>query len=74
MSTDLIRRYVDLVRAGPGNESERLHLLETHRDQVRAQLTTLAEDLKLIEGKIVVYRERFEKGVADQLWSTPRDP
>jgi DNA-binding transcriptional MerR regulator len=74
MSTDLIRRYVDLVRAGPGNESERLHLLETHRDQVRAQLTTLAEDLKLIEGKIVVYRERLEKGVADQLWSTPRDP
>jgi DNA-binding transcriptional MerR regulator len=74
MSTDLIRRYVDLVRAGPGNESERLHLLETHRDQVRAQLTTLAEDLKLIEGKIVVYRERFEKGVADQLWSTPRHP
>jgi hypothetical protein len=65
---------VDLVRAGPGNESERLHLLETHRDQVKAQLTTLAEDLKLIERKIVIYQERLERGVADQLWSTPRNP
>lgn len=73
MSTDLIRRYVDLVRAGPGNEAARLDLLETHRDHVQAQLTTLAEDLKLIERKIVVYRERVERGDADQLWSTPRD-
>jgi DNA-binding transcriptional MerR regulator len=73
MSTDLIRRYVDLVRAGPGNETERLHLLEAHRDRVNAQLASLAEDLKLIEGKIGIYRERVERGVADQLWSTPRD-
>jgi DNA-binding transcriptional MerR regulator len=74
MSTDLIRRYVELVRAGPGNESERLRLLETHRERVKAQLTTLAEDLKLIERKIGIYRDRVERGIADQLWSTPRDP
>jgi DNA-binding transcriptional MerR regulator len=74
VSTDLIRRYVELVRGGPGNESERLRLLETHRERVKAQLTTLAEDLKLIERKIGIYRDRVERGVADQLWSTPRDP
>jgi DNA-binding transcriptional MerR regulator len=72
MSTDLIRRYVELVRAGPGNEPERLHLLETHRDRVKTQLTTLAEDLELIERKIGIYQDRVKSGDADQLWSTPR--
>src|ERR1039458_9678209 len=52
MSTDLIRRYVQLVRAGPGNEPERLLLLEAHRDRVLGQLAALSEDLKLIDGKI----------------------
>ena len=72
MSVDLIRRYVNLVREGPGNERERLLLLETHRDRVRKQLATLHEDLKLIDGKIVTYRERVERGDADNLRSTPR--
>jgi DNA-binding transcriptional MerR regulator len=74
MSTDLIRRYVELVRAGPGNESERLHLLEAHRDRVRAQMTTLAQEFDLIERKIGIYRQRVERGDADELWSTPRIP
>lgn len=72
MSTALIRRYVELVRAGPGNEHERLALLETHRDQVHAQMASLARDLTLIEGKIEVYRRRLDVGSADRLWSTPR--
>jgi DNA-binding transcriptional MerR regulator len=33
-----IRRYAELVRAGDGNEGERLALLEEHRAAVRAQL------------------------------------
>jgi hypothetical protein len=36
MSTGLMRRYVELVRAGPGNEPERLRLLKTHRERVKA--------------------------------------
>ena len=33
-----IREYADLVRAGEGNEAERLALLEAHRDAVLEQL------------------------------------
>ena len=29
-----VRRYADLVRAGDGNEAERLDLLQAHRDRV----------------------------------------
>lgn len=73
MSTALIRRYVELVRAGPGNEKERLDLLEAHRTQVLAQMSTLAQDLKHIDAKIDAYRRRLEQGDADNLWSTPRN-
>lgn len=74
MSTALIRHYVELVRAGPGNEHQRLQLLEAHRSQVLTQLNTVTEDLKHIERKIEVYRERVAKGDADDLWSTTRNP
>ena len=33
-----IRRYAELVSAGPGNEQERLALLEAHRAEVTAKL------------------------------------
>ena len=37
-----VRRYAGLVRAGDGNEDERLALLRAHRDRLRAQLDTNA--------------------------------
>nr|WP_179483276.1 MerR family transcriptional regulator [Allobranchiibius huperziae] len=74
MSTDLIRRYVDLVRAGPGNEADRLHLLEAQRERVLAQQAQLSMDLEMINGKIQAYRERLEQGSADKIWSVPREP
>src|SRR6516165_7157646 len=36
-----VRRYAELVRAGDGNEDERLALLRAHRERVRAQLETM---------------------------------
>ncbi len=68
-----IRRYAQLVSAGYGNEQERLALLEAHRDEVTAKLAELAENLKLIDHKIDVYRGRIAAGDADQLWA-PRRP
>src|SRR3954451_13106827 len=41
-----IRRYAQLVAAGPGNESERLALLEGHRADVTARLAELRENLE----------------------------
>ena len=67
-----IRRYAQLVCAGPGNEEERLALLESHRAEVTAKLAELAENLKLIDHKIGVYRGRLAAGDADQLWAPKR--
>ena len=73
MSIGLIRRYAELVRAGEGNEGERLELLESHRAEVVARLETLTENLRLIDRKIGKYRDRVAEGDADRLWSVPRD-
>ena len=67
-----ILRYAQLVSAGPGNEQERLALLEAHRAEVTAKLAELRENLKLIDHKIGVYRGRLEAGDADQLWAPKR--
>ena len=55
-----IRRYAALVRAGEGNEGERLDLLRTHRDRVRAQLAATREHLSAIEAKIGYYADAMQ--------------
>ena len=67
-----IRRYAQLVSAGPGNEQERLALLEAHRADVTAKLAEIRENLELIDHKIGVYRGRLAAGDADQLWAPNR--
>src|SRR5436853_2254128 len=67
-----IRRYAELVSAGPGNEQERLALLEAHRADVTARLAEIEQSLKLIDRKIGVYRGRVAAGDADQLWAPAR--
>jgi len=67
-----IRRYAELVSAGPGNEQERLVLLEAHRAEVTARLARTREHLKLIDHKIDVYRGRLAAGDADRLWAPGR--
>jgi DNA-binding transcriptional MerR regulator len=67
-----IRRYAELVSAGPGNEQERLVLLEAHRAEVTARLARTREHLKLIDHKIAVYRGRLAAGDADRLWAPSR--
>jgi DNA-binding transcriptional MerR regulator len=69
MPIKTIRRYAQLVAAGPGNEEERLALLEAHRAEVTAKLAEIEDNLKLIEHKIDVYRDRLAAGDADQLWT-----
>jgi DNA-binding transcriptional MerR regulator len=53
-----VRQYALLVRAGDGNEDERLALLRAHRDRVRAQLVEVATHLDAIELKIGLYERR----------------
>lgn len=64
-----IHRYAELVAAGPGNENERLALMESHRVEVEAKLAEIEQNLKLIDYKIDVYRQCLATGDADQLWA-----
>jgi DNA-binding transcriptional MerR regulator len=53
-----IREYAELVRAGDGNEAERMALLEAHREAVLEQLDTVRRNLAAIDAKIDYYRGR----------------
>lgn len=52
-----IREYAELVRAGEGNEGERLALLEAHREAVLEQLDAMRRNLEAIDYKIEIYRD-----------------
>jgi len=54
-----VREYADLVRAGAGNERERLALLESQRATVLEQLEEVQRSLAAIETKIDFYREHI---------------
>ncbi|UFU06427.1 MerR family transcriptional regulator [Ruania halotolerans] len=53
-----VRRYAEMVRAGTGNEHERLELLQAHREAVLAQLAEAEAHLAAIDYKIGLYSER----------------
>jgi DNA-binding transcriptional MerR regulator len=52
-----IQRYTGLVRAGDGNELERLELLRQHEERVRARQGQLDRCLDLIRYKVGVYED-----------------
>jgi DNA-binding transcriptional MerR regulator len=56
-----IRRYAELVRAGEGNEVERLALLQEHRVAVRAQLAEVRRHLAFIDRKISIYEDALDE-------------
>jgi len=56
-----VRRYTDLVRAGDGNETERLALLRAHRETVLRQLAEVTAHLGAIDHKIGIYEDRLER-------------
>src|SRR4051812_6478103 len=58
-----VKRYAALVRAGDGNEAERLSLLMTHRHRVEAQLAEATAHLRAIDHKIGVYESKIEQAL-----------
>jgi DNA-binding transcriptional MerR regulator len=56
-----VRRYAALVRAGDGNEAERLELLVAHRARVEEQLTQVTAHLRAIDHKIGIYEGKLER-------------
>ncbi|MFE1594936.1 MerR family transcriptional regulator [Nocardia sp. NPDC058705] len=64
-----LRTFARLVRSGPGNERERLALLEAHEQAVRDRLADLTADLEVIRNKVLAYRKHVDDGTAAGVWS-----
>jgi len=54
-----VREYAALVRAGDGNEAERLELLRAHRARVLAQLAEVRDNLAAIDVKVALYESKL---------------
>lgn len=63
-----LKRFAELVRQGPGNEADRLDLLDTHRQRVDAQIQALEECRSVIAWKVDVYADHLKRGQANGLW------
>ncbi|WP_016697620.1 MerR family transcriptional regulator [Actinoalloteichus spitiensis] len=67
-----IAEYAALVRAGAGNEQQRLDLLRQHEAHVREQMAALHDALDVISFKVATYTAALERGVADGLFVSDR--
>jgi len=56
-----VRRYAELMNAGPSTNAARMALLEGHRERVLQRLEETAGNLDQIEWKINYYREQLER-------------
>ncbi|MBL1108881.1 MerR family transcriptional regulator [Streptomyces sp. 5-8] len=63
-----LKRFAELVRHGPGNEAERLRLLDAHQRRVEAQIQALEECRSVIARKVGIYGEHLARGEAGGLW------
>jgi DNA-binding transcriptional MerR regulator len=59
-----VRRYTEMVRAGDGNEEQRLELLRAHRAVVLARLAEVQDHLGAIDFKIGLYEDRILRATA----------
>ncbi len=64
-----LREYTELVRAGAGNERQRLDLLRRHQRGVQAEIDALQISLNLINYKVDFYEQRVADGTASAIWS-----
>lgn len=63
-----LQRFAALVREGPGNEVERLALLDAQRVRVELQIDALEQAREIIAWKTDTYRRHVESGRATGLW------
>ncbi|GAB7042472.1 MULTISPECIES: MerR family transcriptional regulator [Catenuloplanes] len=69
MPVSEIRRYAELVAAGPGNEAERLELMRAHQARMEDQMAELRISLDAIATKVAVYEAAVGAGTAGTLWT-----
>lgn len=64
-----LREYTELVRAGAGNEAQRLDVLRRHQGGVQAEIDALQISLDMINYKVDFYEQRVVDGTASSIWS-----
>jgi DNA-binding transcriptional MerR regulator len=64
-----IRRYAGLVRAGPGNEADRLVIMREHQERLTAQIAALTACLETVTFKVKLYEDSLTTGEADPVWT-----
>jgi DNA-binding transcriptional MerR regulator len=64
-----IRRYAQLVAAGPGNEKDRLALMREHQRRVEDQMAQLRVSRDAITTKVAIYEDAVSSGTASNLWT-----
>jgi DNA-binding transcriptional MerR regulator len=69
-----IRRFAELVRAGPGNEHLRLELLREQQQRVEEQLAELRGCLHTITRKVEVYEQHLAAGTPERLYTARPRP
>jgi DNA-binding transcriptional MerR regulator len=65
-----IRRYTDLIRAGSGNEADRLVILREHQERLTTQIAALTACLETVSFKVKLYEESLATGEADPIWAS----
>ena len=70
--TDL-RKFAELVRHGPGNETQRLELLRKHEQHVQTQLAALHHCLDVIHTKVSIYQDKVDQSAAQGTWDPYHD-
>lgn len=63
-----LQRFAALVRDGPGNEAERLALLDAQRERVDEQIHALEQARSIIAWKTGVYQQHLRDGNVSGLW------
>ncbi|CAN5530502.1 MerR family transcriptional regulator [soil metagenome] len=63
-----LKRFAELVRDGPGNEAQRLEILDHHRRRIDTQIQALEECRTVIAWKVDVYSRHLARGDAEGLW------
>ncbi|WP_328720126.1 MerR family transcriptional regulator [Streptomyces sp. NBC_00247] len=63
-----LKRFAGLVQDGPGNEADRLQLLNAHQKRVEARIRALEECHSVIARKVGIYSDHLARGAAGGLW------
>lgn len=69
-----IREFAALVRSGPGNEKERLSLLQNHEVLIRSRISALQDNLTVIHDKVSAYERHVREGTVAGVWEPQLSP